>query len=232
MTFAGQTAVVTGATGGIGDEIARELAAAGAMVHGLGLVHATEPDTERLRWHRVDFADDAAVTGFAAALADVTDGLDILVHCAGIHSTGPVAATPVDEFERQWRINTRAPYLLTQALLPLLEVRRGQIAVLISSIWGHVRPETAAYAGSKYALKAFTDVLRAEVNPNGLRVLSLYPGRTATPMQAEVFRAEGREYHPELLLQPADIATALIAALALPRTAELTDIHIRPARKS
>jgi NAD(P)-dependent dehydrogenase (short-subunit alcohol dehydrogenase family) len=232
MSFAGQTAVVTGATGGIGEAIARALAAAGATVHGLGLVHATDPDTESLTWHRVDLADDAAVTGFAAALADATDGLDILVHCAGIHSTGPVATTPVDEFERQWRINARAPYLLTQALLPLIEARRGQIAVLVSSIWGHVRAETAAYAGSKYALKAFTDVLRAEVNPAGLRVLSLYPGRTATPMQAEVHRAEGRPYNPSALLQPEDIARALIAALALPRTAELTDLHIRPARKS
>ena len=129
-------------------------------------------------------------------------------------------------------MNARAPYLLTQALLPRLVARQGQVVVLNSSIWGNAHAGTAAYAGSKYALKAFTDALRAEVNPAGLRVLSVYPGRTATPMQAAVHRAEARRYDPEALLQPEDVAATILAALALPRTAELTDLHIRPARKS
>jgi NADP-dependent 3-hydroxy acid dehydrogenase YdfG len=63
-----------------------------------------------------------------------------------------------------------------------------------------------------------------------VRVLSVFPGRTATPMQAEVHRAEGAAYHPTALLQPEDVAATLIAALALPRSAEVTDAHIRPAR--
>jgi NAD(P)-dependent dehydrogenase (short-subunit alcohol dehydrogenase family) len=227
MSFAGLTAVVTGATGGIGAAVALALAAAGATVHGLGR-HPAGP--AGLAWHRVDLADDAAVAGFAAALGG--EGLDILVHGAGLHGGGTVATTPVAELERQWRVNARAPYLLTQALLPRLVARQGQVVVLNSSIWGNARAGTAAYAGSKYALKAFTDALRAEVNPAGLRVLSVYPGRTATPMQAAVHRAEARRYDPEALLQPEDVAAAILAALALPRTAELTDLHIRPARKS
>ena len=227
MSFAGLTAVVTGATGGIGAAVALALAAAGATVHGLGR-HPAGP--AGLAWHRVDLADDAAVAGFAAALGG--EGLDILVHGAGLHGGGPVATTPVAELERQWRVNARAPYLLTQALLPRLVARQGQVVVLNSSIWGNARAGTAAYAGGKYALKAFTDALRAEVNPAGLRVLSVYPGRTATPMQAAVHRAEARPYDPAALLQPEDVAAAILAALALPRSAELTDLHIRPARKS
>lgn len=224
MSFEGQIAVVTGATSGIGAAVARALADAGTTVHGLGRRAAEEAG---IIAHRVDLADDAAVAGFGAGFAG---GVDLLVHAAGVWGAGTVAETPVEELERQWRINVRAPYLLTRALLPALIARRGQVAFLNSSVWDNARAGMAAYGGAKYALKAFADALRAEVNPAGVRVLSVFPGRTATPMQAEVHRAEGAAYHPAALLQPEDVAATLIAALALPRSAEVTDAHIRPAR--
>ena len=68
--------------------------------------------------------------------------------------------------------------------------------------------------------------------PGPARVLSVFPGRTASRMQAEVHAAEGRDYHPERLLQPEDVAATVLASLALPATAEITDLHIRPALKS
>jgi NADP-dependent 3-hydroxy acid dehydrogenase YdfG len=76
-----------------------------------------------------------------------------------------------------------------------------------------------------------TDSLRDEVNGCGIRVLSIYPGRTATPMQHSVYQVEGEVYQPERLLQPGDIATAVVHALSLPKTAEVTDIFIRPMLK-
>ena len=226
MSFAGQVAVVTGATSGIGAAVARALVAAGATVHGLG---RRDPVADGVVAHRIDLADDAAVLGFAASLGG---GLDILVHAAGVYATGPVADLPVAELERQWRINLRAPFLLTQALWPQLAARQGQVAFVNSSVWGNARAGMAAYAGSKYALKALADAFRAEANPAGVRVLSVFPGRGATPMQAAVHRAEGLPWRPEALLQPADVAATLLAALALPRSAEVTDIHLRPARKA
>jgi NAD(P)-dependent dehydrogenase (short-subunit alcohol dehydrogenase family) len=230
--FAGQTAVVTGATSGIGAAIARALAAGGAVVHALG--RQIPDDARPLVWHRLDLAEDTAIADFAAALARAMDqtgaGLDLLVHGAGLYATGPVATAPVTTLDALWRINLRAPYLLTQGLLPLLRRRQGQVAFVNSSVWANARAELVAYAASKYALKALADGLRAEVGPQGLRVISLFPGRSATPMQAAIFAAEGAAYHPEALLQPEDIAAALLAALALPRTAEVTDLHIRPGR--
>ena len=101
-----------------------------------------------------------------------------------------------------------------------------------SSAAGSAPASHAAYAASKAGLRAFADSLRAEVNRDGIRVLSVFPGRTATAMQAAIFDAEGKAYRPELLLQPDDVAAAVIAALDLPRTAELTDLHVRPAIKS
>jgi NADP-dependent 3-hydroxy acid dehydrogenase YdfG len=75
-------------------------------------------------------------------------------------------------------------------------------------------------------------VLRQEVNEQGIRVLCVYPGRTATSRQERLYAKEGKPYRPELLLQPEDIATMVVAALSLPRTAEVTDINIRPMLKS
>ena len=92
---------------------------------------------------------------------------------------------------------------------------------------GHV----GQYAATKHALKAVADSLREEVNSDGVRVTSVFVGRTATPMQEEVHRLEGRPYRPEWLLQPSDIAEIIVSALSLPRIAEVTDISIRPHRK-
>ncbi|MGC2391714.1 MAG: hypothetical protein WA621_20145, partial [Candidatus Acidiferrum sp.] len=83
----------------------------------------------------------------------------------------------------------------------------------------------------KHALKAIADALRAEVNELGVRVISVYPGRTATPQQEKIHELEGRSYHSDRLLQPEDVAQAVLNALAMPRTAEVTDIQIRPMRK-
>ena len=74
--------------------------------------------------------------------------------------------------------------------------------------------------------------MREEVNDSGIRVLSVFPGRTATPMQELVHKLEVRSYHPDQFMQPEDIAEMVIHALSLPRTAEVTDIHIRPMAKT
>jgi NADP-dependent 3-hydroxy acid dehydrogenase YdfG len=73
--------------------------------------------------------------------------------------------------------------------------------------------------------------LRLEVNSRGVRVLSVMLGRTATPMQEEVCRLEGSTYDSSRLLQPRDVARAIISAISLPTNAELADLYLRPARK-
>jgi NADP-dependent 3-hydroxy acid dehydrogenase YdfG len=82
-----------------------------------------------------------------------------------------------------------------------------------------------------HALRALASVVRDEVNEAGVRVTSVFPGRTATPRQALIHEWEGKEYRPERLLQPEDVAAIVVAALDLPRTAEVTDIAIRAMTK-
>jgi NAD(P)-dependent dehydrogenase (short-subunit alcohol dehydrogenase family) len=135
----------------------------------------------------------------------------------------------IADLDLQYAINVRAPYAVTQRLLPLLAAARGQIVFINSSVGLTAkRSDVGQYAATKHALKAITDSLREEVNPKGIRILAVYLGRTATPMQESICRKEGRVYHPETLLQPEDVASVVLQALMLPPTAEVTDISIRP----
>jgi NAD(P)-dependent dehydrogenase (short-subunit alcohol dehydrogenase family) len=139
----------------------------------------------------------------------------------------------IGDLDLQYEINVRAPYLLTQRLLPLLAAARGQIVFINSSIGlAAKRPELGQYAATKHALRAIADSLREELNPKGIRLLSVYLGRTATPMQEAACREEGKVYRPETLLQAEDVASLIVQTLMLPSTAEVTDISMRPMYKS
>lgn len=236
----GKTALVTGASGAIGRAVALALAERGAalFLSGRDPVRLAETE-ERVRRAgaaavgslAADLAPEGAVEELAGRLEERFGGADVLVHSLGAYAAGPVAETPVTELDRQVAVNLRVPYRLTRRLLPGLIERRGQVVFLGSSAGARPRGGLSAYAASKAALRALADALRDEVNPVGVRVLSIFPGRTASAMQREVHRLEGEAYDPARLLQPADVAAAIVAALELPDSAEVTDLHIRPMRK-
>src|SRR5262249_55165495 len=149
--------------------------------------------------------------------------LDILVQNAAIYLSGAIESAGVDDFDRLYRTNVRAPYVLTQALIPILKSRPGQVVFVNSSSGLGAKPLSAQYDASKHALRALAESLRGEVNKDGIRVLSIYLGQTATEMQARIHEAEGKPYRPDLLLQPEDVASVIVNALHLPHTAEVTD---------
>ncbi len=122
--------------------------------------------------------------------------------------------------------------MLTQMLLPLLKKPRGQIVFINSSAGLTARPNAGFYSAMQHAFKALADSLRDEVNADEVRILSVYPGRTATPRIQALHAKEGRPYQPELLLQPDDIASVVLNAVTLPWTAEVMDIRLRSMQKS
>jgi len=235
-----QIAVITGASSGIGKAVALGLAAKGVKTCLLGrklekldaIAKLARKSAPQVLCYQVDLTADKDVRKIAGLIQQDVGHLDMLIHSAGVFSFGRLESAPVEEFDRQYRTNVRAPYALTQALLPMLRTRRGQIVFINSSAGLNASANVGQYAATKHALKAVADSFRKEVNAEGLRVLSIYPGRTASPMQEAVFKKEGREYRPELLMQPEDLASVVISTLALPRSAEVTDINVRSLIKS
>ncbi len=238
VSLNGGVAVVTGAGGGIGAALARSLIGEGATVFAVGrkrerLEAALSCCSDnRARVFTADLTRAEDIQSIRNKIEHEFGRLDALLHSAGVISHASVEQSSVGDFDAQYAANLRAPYVLTQTLLSLLKVSRGQIVFINSSAGLAARSNASQFCATQYALRALTDSLRAEVNGDGIRVLSVYPGRTATSRQAALYARSGAEYRPEFLLQPEDIASVVLNALTLPRTAEVTDITIRPMQKS
>ncbi|MGH2414716.1 MAG: SDR family oxidoreductase, partial [Brasilonema sp.] len=232
-------AVVTGASSGIGKAIALALASHGVKLCLVGrkletleaIAEIAQNTTPRVLCYRTDLTVDEDIYELKAHLEQDFGKVDLLILSAGIYSMGTLQSSTVKTLDWLYQSNVRAPYLLTKALLPMLLTSRGQLVFMNSSSVKRTRADVGQFAATQHALKEIADSLREEVNADGVRVLSVFPGRTATPRQANIFEIEGREYHPEHLIQPEDVAAAVINALSLPQTAEVTDIHIRPFKK-
>jgi NADP-dependent 3-hydroxy acid dehydrogenase YdfG len=235
-----KTAVITGASSGIGAAIAVCLAEEGAKLRLVGrnpealeaVAKLAQKSSPQVLTYQTDLSTDSGLEKLQTALKQDCESLDILIHSAGVIVIGSFAAASPADFDQQYRTNVRAPFILTQALLPTLQKCRGAVVFINSSAGLSTRANISQYAATKHALKAIADGLREEINAEGVRVLSIYPGRTASPQQAAIHKAEGKVYHPELLMQPADVARILVGALKVDTTAEVTDISIRPMRKT
>jgi NADP-dependent 3-hydroxy acid dehydrogenase YdfG len=235
--LANQVAVVTGATSGIGKAITLALAAHGAKVCLVGRrIEALQRVAEQASNGSVSYQADLGLESDIAALVENlkqdVKGIDILVHSAGVIRLSSFECASSGQLDWHYKVNVRAPYVLTQGLLPIIKARQGQIVFVNSTAGLRAGANASQYASSKHALKAVADSLREEINGGGVRVLSLFLGRTASPMQASVHEMEHRKYNPELLMQPEDVAAVVINALTLPPTAEVTEVSMRPCVKS
>ena len=105
---------------------------------------------------------------------------------------------------------------------------RGTVVLVNSGAGLVAKPQWSAYAASKHGLKALADSLRAEESGHGVRVTTIYPGRTATAMQEKVHAQEGKDYDPSQWIDPATVAAAILQALDLPDDAVLTDLSLTP----
>jgi NADP-dependent 3-hydroxy acid dehydrogenase YdfG len=218
-------ALVTGASRGIGAAVARSLGSTHEILLGgrePAALRAVAEDLPHARPWPVELTDLAALP---EATASITT-LDVLVHSAGIAKLGPVATTSVATWRETFEINLLAAVELTRLLLPALRAARGHVVLINSGAGLRANPGWGAYAASKFALRAYADVLRAE-EPE-LRVTSIHPGRTATDMQRAVRDQEGGEFQPERYLTPESVARAVQTAITAAEDAALTEIVLRP----
>jgi len=232
-------AVITGASGGIGSATARALAARGMSIcltgrdEGRLQAVAAEIRTQapQVFIHRADLSTDEGIRGFVAHVGTNIPRIDVLVQAAGTIRLGTIESAAWEDLDEQYRVNLRAPFLLTKAFLPRLKETFGQI-VFVNSTSGLVSGvNNSLYAATKNALHSLAGSIRNQLNPYGIRVLSILPSRTATKMQEAVLRFEGRRFDATEHLRPEDIAELIVCALALPRTAEVTDIVLRPMKR-
>ncbi|MFL6126574.1 SDR family oxidoreductase [Actinophytocola sp.] len=220
------SALITGASRGIGRATAvalgdtHDLLLGGRDGEALASLAAGLPSA---RPWVAELTDEKALTGAVAGI----DRLDVLVHSAGISRLGALADLTAADWRDSYEINVVAVVELTRLLLPALRATAGHVVLVNSGSGLKANPRWGAYAASKFALRAYADVLRAEEEPNGLRVTSVHPGRTATDMQRDVRRFEGGDYVPEHYMRPESVAAIIRAAITTPRDAHVHEIVIR-----
>ncbi|MEU4891720.1 SDR family oxidoreductase [Streptomyces sp. NPDC044780] len=225
------THLITGAGSGIGAAVTERLAERGEelwlLARDAGRAKELAGRFPGVRTVVGDLADPEKLS-WAFGHQTLPDRLDSLLHIAGVVDLGEIGELTPKAWNRQLAANLVAPAELTRLLLPQLRLAQGHVVFVNSGAGLRANPQWGAYAASKHGLKALADALRAEESGNGVRVTTVYPGRTATPMQVKVHQQEGKTYDAERWIAPETVATTILTALDLPRDAEITDLQVRP----
>jgi NAD(P)-dependent dehydrogenase (short-subunit alcohol dehydrogenase family) len=226
--LAGQRALVTGATSGIGRAVARRLADLGAEV----VVHGRDPARGA---ETVDgiVAEGGRARFVGAELTDVEDvrrlaqeagPVDILVNNGGISAFGPTAGTDIEKYDAMFAANVRAAFLLVGALAPRMAEQGSGAIISVSSMAAHIGlTGGAAYGATKVSLEGMTRAWTAEYSASGVRVNAVAPGPvyTGTPTPREFLEQLGATTALGRVAQPEEIAEAIVF-LASPRASYVT----------
>ena len=194
MAIPGRTALITGGSQGIGEAIARRLAAEGVTV---GVVASASLEKAqavavslpggRARAFVADLRDSAAVAALIEQATKTFGGIDILVNSAGVFYPTPAGATPEAEFDRMVDINLKGTWNAINAMAPLMKAQRRGWIVNLGSVAGSMGIRGyAVYCATKAAIAMMTRALAIELAPHGISVNCLSPGNTATPMNVDI----------------------------------------------
>jgi NADP-dependent 3-hydroxy acid dehydrogenase YdfG len=228
----GQIALITGASRGIGREIAWRLAQAECDVV---LVARSGEELSALAWEIktagreamalvADLRDEAQIHAAAKRALDYFGRVDILVNNAGLWYYALVQDLSLQDWDEMFDVNLRGAFLCTKYLLPsMLERGQGHI-VNIASVSGLIgETEGAGYCATKWGLRGFSDSLYKEVGPKGIRVTVIDPG--------SVNNVRGRRAEDQNVIQNEDIADLVLAAVTLPRRTTLYEAVLWPTRE-
>lgn len=220
------TALVTGASRGIGAAVARELGRTHHVLVGgrdaaaVDAVVAELPSAE-------PFVGD--LTG--GALPALPERLDVLVHSAGVEDGGTVESTELATWRHLFEVNVFAVAELTRLALPALRRAEGLVVVINSGSGLTSGAGGGPYAASKFAARALTDALREEERPHGVRVSSIHPGRVDTDMQRALVAREGHDYDTAYTITPEMVAATVRTAVDLPASGTVESLSVRPMRR-
>lgn len=227
-----KTALVTGASRGIGKVIAGELARLG---YDIALVGRDQVSLEKAAQElqglgvrttciQADLADCACIGGIVDRTVEAFGGLDVLVNCAGLSQSGSFTEVSPDEWDRIFAVNAKAPFFLCKEALPYLKASEKPVVINIASVVGFKGyANQSVYASSKHALTGFTKVFAKEVQPLGIRVHLISPGGVATEMVTRM----RPDLDPEELIQPEEIAEIVYFLLTRKGNGTIDQFYIR-----
>lgn len=232
-----QVILITGASGGIGSELARRLAPMGVKLALCGRseekLTKLKAETDKLGAETMiwvgDITDDAAPKACVQAVVEHFGQLDVLVNNAGLALSCPLEQTTAKQFDDIMALNVRAPYFLCQQALPALRKSHAPTVLNIASVVGHKGyPLQSAYAASKHALIGMTKSLANEVYEEGIRVHIIAPGAVYTDM----VRISRPDLSPEGMILAEDIADIAIFLLTHRTNAVIDEIEVHRAGKA
>lgn len=220
--------LLTGASSGIGRELAilldqdgHQLSLCGRNADKLNTTKSLLPNSDAHLFEAFCMSDFAAIEGFAKRAVDCFGEVDVLINCAGLNSgRAPGHLLELREFEWMLTINCHAPIALMQAIVPAMQANgKGTIVNVLSTTCLFSNPGIAGYSASKAALDSYTKIMRKELRPDGIKVLSVYPGGVDTNFR----EAERPEY-----LQAKEVALAIQNMLSTGANTHIHELVIRP----
>jgi NAD(P)-dependent dehydrogenase (short-subunit alcohol dehydrogenase family) len=223
MNLSGKTAIVTGASRGIGLAIAKALAREGVE---LALLSRTKPPaTAKGKFIECDLADVEKIPASVSKAVKHLGRLDFVINNAGIFLEKPVTEISLADWERVLRVNLTAPFLVCRETLPALEKTKGRIVNISSSaaMQGYVRQ--SAYSASKHGFLGFARSLAVEAKSKGVHIHNLCPGGVETDLIKGTFLGKRLEGQP--MIQAEDVAEMVLFLLRQPPNIDLSEMVVR-----
>jgi len=238
--ISGKVVVITGASSGIGEATARQLSAAGASVvlgaRRLEKLNALAEEITaaggKVEVAQTDVANLQDVEALVKKAVDVFGRVDVLINNAGIMPNSRLDELQVDDWNRAIDINLKGTLYGIAAALPFMKAQKSGHVINVSSLSGHrVRPTTAVYSATKFAVRAISEGLRMEMTPYNIRSTIISPGPVDTDLPSSVTNAavaeQVRKIH-EIAIPVETLADTIVFAISQPETVDINEIVVRP----
>ncbi len=224
-----RTALVTGGSSGIGMAIAAAVAGEGyrtaLCARNASRLEAAASETGAVLPLVCDVREPESVDRAFSLLEKEFGGLDLLVNNAGVSRFLDLEATSEEDWEAMIGTNLGGTWRVTKRAMPLLLAQRGLVVNVISVAGRRAYPGSSAYCASKFGALGLAESIREEYRERGVRVVNLLPGATDTPLWDRI----SGDWDRSRMLQPSDLARAVLAAIRMPEHALIEELLVRPA---